>query len=407
MRMYVNILAGAALVLGSSTAWTGMVFADDKPVAMIQCGDTLAETYPDLIKQWEAKNPGYKVNVELVGWAQCQDKVTTLAAAGTPVALAYVGSRTLKQFADSDLIIPITYTDAEKAAYYPHIIDTVTFKGKAWGLPTAFSTKALFWNKDLFTKAGLDPNKPPTTWDELYADAKTIKDKTGVAGYGLPAKTMDNTMHQFLHFVYTNNGTVNDADGKITLDSPQNLQALEFVKKLVPVSEDGPSAYDQDDMIKIFSDAKVAIIEGGPWVRNQVPKTVSWGVAALPVGPQAQGAGTLLITDSLAVFKGTGVEAQATDLAKWLTNPDNQFTYEKTHGLTPLRPVDGVKDLVAQDASWKPFLDGIGHGGPEPLFLDYKGFQNAMIDMVQSVVTGAAEPAAALTKAAADIKQYE
>ncbi len=407
MRVYLNLMAGAALVLGSSTAMSGVSIADDKPVSMIQCGDTLAETYPDLIKQWEAKNPGYKVNVELVGWDQCQDKVTTLAAAGTPVALAYVGSRTLKQFANSDLIVPIPYTDAEKAAYYPYIVDTVTFSGQQWGFPTAFSTKAFFWNKDLFTKAGLDPNKPPTTWDELYADAKAIKDKTGIAGYGLPAKTMDNTMHQFLHYVYTNNGTVIDKDGNITLDSPQNLEALEFIKKLVPVSEDGPSAYDQDDMIKIFSDGKVAMIEGGPWVRNQVPKTINWGVSALPVGPEAKGPGTLLITDSLAVFKGTGVETQAIDLAKWLTNPDNQFAYESTHGLTPMRPVAGVKDLVAKDPTWKPFLDGISFGGPEPLFLDYKGFQNVMIDMVQSVVTGQADPKDALTKAAGDIKQYE
>ena len=386
---------------------TAIAFADDKPVSMIQCGDAIAETYPALITQWEAKNPGYKVNVEIVGWDQCQDKVTTLAAAGTPVALAYVGSRTLKQFADSDLIIPITFTDAEKAAYYPHILDTVTYNGQQWGIPTAFSTKAVFWNKDLFTKAGLDPNKPPTTWDELYADAKAIKDKTGIAGYGLPAKTMDNTMHQFLHFVYTNNGTVTDASGKVTLDSPENLAALEFYKKLVPVSEDGPSAYDQDDMIKIFSDGKVGIIEGGPWVRNQVPKTINWGVAALPVGPSAKGAGTLLITDSTAVFKGSGVEAQALDLAKLLTNPENQFAYEKTHGLTPVRPVAGVADLIKEDPTWKPFLDGIAFGGPEPLFKDYKGLQNSMITMVQSVVTGQAEPKDALTKAAGDIGQFE
>jgi multiple sugar transport system substrate-binding protein len=384
-----------------------MPISDDKPVSMIQCGDTIAETYPALIKQWEEKNPGYKVNVEIVGWAQCQDKVTTLAAAGTPVALAYVGSRTLKQFADSDLIVPIPYTDAEKAAYYPHIMDTVTFKGQQWGIPTAFSTKAIYWNKDLFKKAGLDPEKPPTTWDELYNDAKTIKDKLGIAGYGLPAKTMDNTMHQFLHYVYTNNGSVIDSDGEITLDSPQNLEALEFIKKLVPVSEDGPSAYDQDDMTKIFNDAKVAMIEQGPWVRNQANKDINWGVAPLPVGPEAKGPGTLLITDSLAVFKGSGVEDQAIDLAKWLTNPENQFAYEKTHGLTPLRPVAGVNDLVKEDPTWKPFLDGIAFGGPEPLFLDYKGFQNAMITMVQSVVTGAAEPKAALTKAAQDIAQYK
>jgi multiple sugar transport system substrate-binding protein len=406
MSKHSMILGGAMVALLASAA-PHAAYADDKPVAMIQCGDTLAETYPDLISKWEAKNPGYKVSVELVGWAQCQDKVTTLAAAGTPVALAYVGSRTLKQFADSDLIIPITYTDDEKKAYYPHILDTVTYNGQQWGIPTAFSTKALFWNKDLFTKAGLDPEKPPTTWDELLKDAQAIKDKTGVPGYGLPAKTMDNTMHQFLHFVYTNNGTVTDDKGNITLDSPENLAALTFVKSLVPVSEDGPSAYDQDDMIKIFSDQKVAMIEGGPWVRNQVPKDVKWGVAALPTGPASKGPGTLLITDSLAIFKGTGVEAQATDLAKWLTNPENQFTYEKTHGLTPLRPVAGVADLTGADPTWKPFLDGIAFGGPEPLFKDYKGLQNDMISMVQSVVTGQAEPKDALTKAAGDIKQFE
>jgi multiple sugar transport system substrate-binding protein len=404
MTQHSRILGGAIVALLASTA---MAVAEDKAVSMIQCGDAIAETYPDLIKAWEGKNPGYKVSVEMVGWAQCEGKVTTLAAAGTPVALAYIGSRNLKQLAASDLIVPVPYTDAEKAAYYPHIVDTVTFKGQQWGIPTAFSTKAIYWNKDLFTKAGLDPAKPPTTWDELYADAKQIKDKTGIAGYGLPAKTMDNTMHQFMHYVYTNNGSVIDADGKITLDSPQNLQALEFVKKLVDVSEDGPSAYEQNDMTTLFSDGKVAMIEQGPWGRNQIAKGVNWGVAALPVGPQAKGPGTLLITDSIAVFKGTGVEAQAIDLGKWLTNPENQFTYEKTHGLTPLRPVDGVKDLVAQDASWKPFLDGIAFGGPEPLFLDVKGFQNAIIDMVQSVVTGTAQPKDALTKAAGAIEAFK
>ena len=404
MTKHAMILGGVLVALLSSTGYT---IAEDKNVAMIQCGDTLAETYPDLIKAWEAKNPGYKVNVELVGWTQCQDKVTTLAAAGTPVALAYVGSRTLKQFADSDLIVPVTYTDAEKAAYYPHILDTVTYNGQQWGIPTAFSTKAIYWNKDLFTKAGLDPNKPPATWDELLSDAKTIKEKTGVPGYGLPAKTMDNTMHQFLHYVYTNNGSVTDDKGNITLDSPENLAALEFVKSLVPYSEDGPSAYEQNDMTTLFSDGKVAMIEQGPWGRNQIAKGVNWGVAALPVGPSAKGAGTLLITDSIAVFKGTGVEDQAIDLGKWLTSPENQFTYEKTHGLTPLRPVAGVADLVKEDPSWKPFLDGISNGGPEPLFKDYKGMQDAFITMVQSVVTGQAEPKDALTKAAGEIKAFE
>ncbi len=395
MTKYSTVMVSAiALLAATSTA----ALAEGKTISMIQCGDKIAETYPALIAEWEAKT-GNTVEVQQIGWAQCQDKATTLAAAGDPVALAYMGSRTLKQLSENDLIVPIPYTDEEKASYYPHIIDTVTSGGQQWGIPTAFSTKALFWNKDLFAKAGLDPETPPATWEELYAAAKTIKEKTGVAGYGLPAKTMDNTMHQFLHYVYTNDGQVLDANDTIVLDSPQNLEALEFYKKLVDVAEEGPTAYEQDEMIHIFNDGQIAMIEQGPWLRVQASEDVNWGVAALPVGPSAKGPGTLLITDSLAVFKGSGVEDEAIDLAKLLTNPENQFTYEKMHGLTPMRPVAGVADLVAEDPTWKPFLDGIANGGPEPLMTDYKGMQDAFIEMVQSVVTGQSEPADALSYA--------
>jgi len=396
MTIQTRMLGVAALALMASTS--APVLAQDQTVTMIQCGDALADGYDGFIKTWEEKNPGFKVEVEVVGWAQCQDKITTLAAAGTPVGLAYVGSRTLKQFADNDLIVPIPMTDEEKASYYPNIVSTVTIDDTQWGVPVAFSTKALFWNKGLFEQAGLDPEKAPATWQELYDTAKAVTDKTDAAGFGLVAKTMDNTMHQFLHWVYTNDGKVIDGD-EIVLDSPQNLEALEWVKKMVEVSEEGPTAYEQNELIALFNDQKIAMIEQGPWMRNRINEGIEWGVAPLPLGPQAKGPGTLLITDSLAVFKGTGYEDKAIDLAKWLTNPENQFYYEKTQGLTPLRPVPEVESLVAEDPTWKPFLDGISNGGPEPLFLDYKGFENVAIEMIQSVVTGQAEPAEALKAA--------
>ncbi len=405
MKLQARLLTSAFAALLATTA---LARAEDKVLKFIQCGDTVDPTYPPFIAKWQAANPGFKVDIEPVGWAQCQDKVTTLAAAGSPVDLAYVGSRTLKQFASNDLIVPIPMTEAEKMAYYPNIADTVTFNDTQWGIPVAFSTKALFWNKDLFKAAGLDPERPPATWAEELADAKAIKEKTGIAGFGIAAKTFDNTMHQFLHWVYTNNGTVIDAKGNITLDSTENLEALTALGAMVPYAEDGPTAYEQQEVRDIFLDGKLGMFHGSVGAVQLLQKTkIHWGVAGLPLGPHAKGPGTLLITDSLAVFKGTGNEAIAVNLAKFLTNPDNQFAYEVSNGLTPLRPVPGVKDLVAKDPSWKPFLDGISFGGPEPLFLDYKGFQNAMIDMVQSVVTGKAKPADALKKTAADIGQYK
>lgn len=407
MTHTIRSLAGAALLL-AGTALPGL--AQDQTISWIYCGDTIDPVHTKYIAEWEAANPGWKVAPELVGWAQCQDKATTLAAAGSPVALAYVGSRTLKEFAANDMIVEVPMTDAEKAGYYPHIVDTVTFDGTQWGVPIAFSTKALYWNKDLFKQAGLDPETPPKTWAEELEMAKTIKEKTGVPGFGLSAKTFDNTMHQFLHWVYTNDGQIVDADGNIVMNSPQVLAALEAYKAMVPYAEEGPTAYEQNEVRAIWLDGKVAMIQAAVGAAYRADEAkMNWGVAPLPLGPDAKGEGTLLITDSLAVFKGSGVEEKATEFAKFITSPEVQEQYEGAGaaGLTPLRPSPAVDKLLAEKPFWKPFIDGIEFGGPEPLLTDYKGFQNAMIAMVQSAVTGDAEPKAALDKASAEIEEYK
>ena len=405
MSTMTKVALGAAAMLMAGTA----LAMADQTISWIYCGDAIDPIHQKYIKEWESKNAGWSVKPELVGWDQCQDKATTLAVAGNPVALAYVGSRTLKQFAENDLIVPVPMTDAEKAAYYPNIVNTVTFQDTQWGVPIAFSTKALYWNKDLFKAAGLDPETPPKTWAEEIAFAKQIKEKTGIAGYGLPAKTFDNTMHQFMHWVYTNDGKAIDGD-KVVFDSPEVLEALQAYKDITPYSVEGATAYEQNEIRAIFLDGKVGMIQAGSGAASRLKKTsINWGIATLPLGPKAKGPGTLLITDSLAVFKGTGVEDKAIEFAKFITSPGPQGEYELQGdaGLTPLRPSPKVDEFIKADPSWKPLIEGIAYGGPEPLFKDYKGFQNVVIEMVQSVVTGAAEPAAALKKAAADLEQYK
>lgn len=403
-NLFRKSLIGMALVC--STALPS--FAEE--ISWIYCGDTIDPAHEKYIKEWEAANAGWTIAVEVVGWEQCQDKATTLAAAGSPAGMAYVGSRTLKEFAGNDLIVPVPMTDEEKAAYYPGIVNTVTFEDNQWGIPIAFSTKALYWNKDLFAQAGLDPEKPPTTWAEEIEYAKIIKEKTGIAGYGLPAKTFDNTMHQFLHWIYTNNGQVIDGEGNIKLDSPEVLAALQAYKDITPFAVEGATAYEQNEIRAIFLDGKVGMIQAAVGAAFRLKDTkINWGVTDLPLGPSAQGKGTLLITDSLAVFKGSGVEDKAVEFAKYITSPAVQEAYEGggAAGLTPLRPSPAVDAMVAGAAYWAPFIAGIEFGGPEPLFTDYKSFQNVMIEMVQSVVTGSAEPEAAMKKAAAALEEYK
>ncbi|MEE4013862.1 sugar ABC transporter substrate-binding protein [Roseibium sp. FZY0029] len=399
-----SVLLGGALLL----TLAGASHAEDKIIHMINCGDNTGAGIPiqdELIKEWEAENTGYKVQLEFVPWGQCQEKSTTLASAGNPPAIAYMGSRTLKQLAANDLIIPVNMTEEEKASYAAPILATITANGQQWGLPRAFSTKALYWNKDLFKEAGLDPETPPKTWDEMYDAAKSIKEKTDADGFGLAAASFDNTMHQFMNYVYTNGGQVINEDGEIVFNSPNNVEALAFYGKMAEVSQPGPIAYDRAKLRPLFSEGKIGMFISGPWERVRV-EGVNWGVAPIPHGPSG-GPGTLLITDSLAVFKGSGVEEQALSLAKLLTNPENQMAFEIAEGYTPLRDMPEVKEIVEKDPTWQAFLDAIATGGPEPFVTDYVGLQDTINEAVQGVVLGEVDPAEAVEIAAEQLEEFK
>ena len=402
-----KLLLGSAVVL---SAMAGTSYAEDQRIHIILCGDDTwgGEVNSKHMGEWEAANPGYKTDIEYVPWGQCQEKATTLASAGNPAAIAYMGSRTLKQLAQNDLILSHDLSAEELGSYAAPILGTVTADGKVWGLPRAFSTKALYWNKDLFSAAGLDPEKAPTTWDEMYQAAKAVKENTDADGFGLAAASFDNTMHQFMNYVYTNGGEVINADGEIVFNSPNNVEALEFYgKTMASVSQPGPVAYDRAKLRPLFVESKIGMFISGPWERNAVGDAVNWGVAPIPVGPSGT-PGTLLITDSYAVFKGSGVEEAALSLAKYMTSPDKQMEFEIAAGLTPLRPDHPeVAKMREADPTWGAFLDAIPTGGPEPFVTDYVGLQDVINEAIQAVVLGEAEPADAVEEAADALEEYK
>lgn len=390
-------LSAAVLALaGLATAAT----AEDKRMHMTICGDDswAGHITAKHIGEWEAANPGFKVDIEYIPWGQCQEKATTLAAAGTPPALSYLGSRTLKRLAKSDLIVPMDLSDEEKATYAAPILGTVTADGHIWGLPRAFSTQALYYNKDLFAAAGLDPESPPKTWDEMYAAAEAIKSKTDAYGFGLVAASFDNTMQQLLTLVYSNGGKVLDENGDIVFDQPNTVEAFEFYKTLIDVAQPGPIAYNIEELSPLFVVGKLGMLISGPWERGGF-KDVNFDVSVVPHGPNGTFS-TLLITDSYAVFKGTGVEDQAVSLARYLTSPDRQFEFEVEAGLVPLRNMPGVADLVEKDHTWSAFLDSVPTGGPEPFVVDYQLMQDIFSEVAQGIVLDELTPAEAVTEAA-------
>ena len=133
--------------------------------------------------------------------------------------------------------------------FWPGAMKSVTWDGATYGIPTNNETMALIWNAKIFEEAGLDPENPPATWDQLVEYSKTINEKLGIAGYGLVAKqNAGNTPFRFMPQLWAYGGGALDEAREaptydtVELNSPESKAALQasydmYVRdKSVPVS---------------------------------------------------------------------------------------------------------------------------------------------------------------------------
>ena len=369
-------------------------------VHMVMCGGEIREADKVVIAAFEASHAGVTVNAEAVPWGTCQDKTMTLAAAGDPVGLAYIGSRTLKQLGRSGLILPVNISEEKQALYQPGILATVSDGGQFWGFPHAFSTKALFINCGLVEAAG-EACVAPRTWTGLYNMAKAVNDNTSAAGIGITGKDFDNTMHQFLNYLYSNGGSVSDAaTGEITFNSPETIETLEFYGKLAGVAQEGPMGYERSQLTQLYNDGQIGMYINGPWGAGQHNANIAEIVVPIPAGPSGE-SGTLLITDSVAVFKGSANESLAMELADALTSGEAQYDLDSSWGLTPIMQYEKMRDEVYYTTDyWQTFVAPIGSGGPEPMFEDFKALQMGINSAIQGMILGEGSAADLVAEAA-------
>ena len=105
-------LIGASLFL-----LMGLFQIQAQELRFIMCGGEVRAADQKVIDAFQASHAGVKVNMEAVPWGTCQDKSMTLAAAGDPVSLSYMGSRTLKQLAKNNLIVSVTISEADQIIF--------------------------------------------------------------------------------------------------------------------------------------------------------------------------------------------------------------------------------------------------------------------------------------------------
>jgi multiple sugar transport system substrate-binding protein len=140
------------------------------------------------------------------------------------------------EFAAKGYLNPLKPEDVGYSSndFWPGALKSVTWEGTGYGIPTNNETMALIWNAKIFEDAGLDPDRPPATWDEVVAYSKQIKDRLGVSGYGLVARqNHGNTPFRFMPQIWAyGGGALDEASsspsyGEVWLDNEGTKAALQ------------------------------------------------------------------------------------------------------------------------------------------------------------------------------------
>jgi arabinogalactan oligomer/maltooligosaccharide transport system substrate-binding protein len=257
--------------------------------------DNEAPAYDELIKKFNEEYPDVTIKHEIVPFDQTQNKFKTAAEAdsGAPDILRAEVAWT-PEFASLGYLYALDGTAALENNFLETPLSSNVFDGKTYGVPQVTDTLGLMYNKALFEKAGLDPEAPPTTWDEVRDAAKALKSKAGVDGLYI-----NSGGYFLLPFLYGEGADLVDTEAQtITVNSPEAVKGIETAQSLV---EDGsavkPTANDPyGTMMTLFKEQKVGMIINGPWEVAAIsddPKfggLENLGVAPVPAGSAGQGA---------------------------------------------------------------------------------------------------------------------
>ncbi len=250
-RLSVLLLLVLTVSLGlAATKLTFWQFMMDQP------------TSDAVLEQFRKENPDIQLEVVQLSWGNGKDKITTAFAAGNPPDVIELGNTWMPQFSSEGVLMNIT-SEIKK---YPNITGwyQTEYKNQYYGFPWLLGTRVLYYNVDLFIKAGLDPVNPPKTWEEALAAAKKISALgKNIYGFGLCSGELYSPAQQwFLPAVWGNGGNVLNSDyTKATLNTKEVSDAAKFYQELARYSiKDKQTGVEQ-----AFGEGRVGMYVAGAW----------------------------------------------------------------------------------------------------------------------------------------------
>jgi putative chitobiose transport system substrate-binding protein len=321
-----------ALALAASCLSAPALAADKIEFWTMSLKPKFTPYFEAMIKQYEAENPGVKIEWVDFPWDVIQARLASAMAAGTPPALVNLNVQWAEEYARDGKIVPVD-SIINRDVFGKGAIDDLTFDGKVYGFPHYTNVNIIAYNSKLLNDAGI--THAPANLDELLDDSILIANKTGKAGY---APTLGKTDSFFLQ-----QGLDVIKDGKAAFNSPRHV---ELVKKLAEAYKARgllrDNLFSEDSfpyVVDAYTDGSLAMLVSSPAALGNV-KTRAKDIYAItrifpaPLGPTGIADGGWLF--HFAVPKGNEKHLPAVGkFAQFLCNDENQLAFSKIAGTFP------------------------------------------------------------------------
>lgn len=395
----------AGLMAGMSMlAWTAHADAGEVRVTVAEYSAKTGPYFADVKKEFEAANPGITVKFEVVPWDVLLQKLTTDITAGTNADLSIIGTRWLIDFVQQDVAEPLDgyITPEFKGRFIETFLSPSIMEGKTYGLPIAASARALYYNKELFEKAGIA--KPPATWTELQEDARKIKALgSGTFGFGLQGKEIETDVYYY-YAMWSQGTEILNKDGTSGLGTPGALEAAKLYKSMIDegLTEPGVTSNNREDVQNLFKQGKVGMMITAPFLSNQIKEeapTLKYGVAAIPAGPTGA-RGTYGVTDSMIMFKNSKNKDEAWKLMDFLFTTEQRAKFTQGEGFLPVNKEEAKMDYYVNNADLAAFTALLPDARFAPVIPGWEEVAQITSDAMQKIYLGG-DPEAGLKEAAA------
>lgn len=298
-----------------------------------------------LVAQFNSSHPAIHISMQIMPWDVLYQKLLPAYGAKQGPDLVGMDSNQLPVYASKGVLQPLdaffTEGGVQKSTLVAPALAAGTYQGKVFGVPIESTPVVLYYNKKMFKAAGLDPSKPPTTWDAWAADAKKLTTGSGPGGkptqYGLAFGVHD-TVEVMPILMWMADGGILSEDGtQVLLNSAGSKLAVQKWAELITNDHISPPGLSGADADKLFSSGAAAMEVNGPWATTGYKTAgIDYGLAPVPAGPNRK---SISLGNTTSMAAGANLSADqlkaAATFYSYLSQQDSQTYFALQTGFPP------------------------------------------------------------------------